>query len=203
MGKVFIKSILITILALISFVVVVTFLADFAADMLKEHDYASLIPWIAGIGSTMIAWILFPGIMPFITGFFNTDIIEVIERQDYPPVLVNRSTFWKDLRLDTKFALSAIFANIIVLPLYLIPVVNAVLFFALNGFLLGKQFYLAAARGHVPEERAKELNAKYSRQIFWGGVIIAFFATIPLINLVIPFWGVALMTHLFHLTKNS
>jgi CysZ protein len=201
-GKVFVKSILITLVVLIGFVVLVTFIAKHMAPLLENQDYAFYVPWIAGIGSFMIAWLLFPGIMPFIAGFFSNDIIEVIERQDYPPVIMNPNSFFSDLIFDTKFALKALLFNLLVLPLYLIPVINLLLFFSLNGYLLGKQFYMAAARRHVDDLKVSALGTKYSRAIFWAGVLIAFLATIPLINLIIPFWGVALMTHLFHLSND-
>lgn len=197
MGRVMVKSILITLAALVLFVIGATFAADIVAGLL-DSSYSKYITWFVGAGSFVLAWILFPGVMPFIAGFFNTDVMDVIEKNEYSLLRGRTTTQMEDLGFDIKFTLKALVLNILVLPLYLIPVVNICLFLVLNGWLLGKQFFIAAARRHVDDAQAKALCEKAGREAFFGGVAIAFLATVPLVNLLIPFWGVAVMTHMFH-----
>jgi uncharacterized protein involved in cysteine biosynthesis len=200
-GWIFIKSILITIFSLVLFIIIITYAAGHLAPQIHNHFLATYLPWLAGIGSSILAWILFPGIMPFITGFFSNEIIAIIEEHDYSEMTVNPNSFLSDLGFDLRFAIKAVLLNIVALPLYLIPVVNVIIFYSLNGYLLGKQFYLAAARRHL--KNAGVPGRKYGRAIFWGGVLISFLATIPVINLIVPFWGVALMTHMFHISNRQ
>ncbi len=202
MGKVFIKSTLITIFVLIGFVFLVTYIADYFSPLL-DSSYRSYVTWFAGLGSFVISWILFPGIMPFITSFFNNDIIDIIERKYYPPLKIDQNSFLSDFIFEGKFTLKALLLNILILPLYLVPVINVFIFFILNGYLLGNQFFIASSRRHMDSIKAKELSKKHSRSILWGGIVIAFFATVPILNLVIPFFGVALMIHMFHIVKDE
>jgi uncharacterized protein involved in cysteine biosynthesis len=102
---------------------------------------------------------------------------------------------------DARFTLTAIGLNLLVLPLYLVPGINLVLFYLLNGYLLGREFFVAMARRHMPINEAIQLRKDHSRIITLGGIGLAFLATIPLVNLFAPFWGVAMMTHLFHALK--
>jgi len=94
--------------------------------------------------------------------------------------------------------LVAIMLNVLVIPLYFVPVINLFVFYVLNGSLLGKEFFIMVARRHLPLEDAKKLRARHSRTIFLAGAALAFFATLPIVNLVAPFWGIAVMTHLYH-----
>ena len=49
-----------------------------------------------------------------------------------------------------------------------------------------------------PIKEAKKLRKTNGGIITLGGIVFIFIATIPIVNLIAPFWGIALMTHLFH-----
>jgi CysZ protein len=199
MGAVFVKSILITLLFLASLVALMSYAGNMLAAHYHDWAYAAYLPWLTGIGSAILAWLLFPGIMPLIVSFFDESIIAIIEKTEYPgDVTVSNNSWQEDFGHDIKFAAKALLLNIIVLPLYLIPVVNFFVFLALNGHLLGREFYLTVARRHLSLAKSLELQKNNSSLVFFGGVMIVFFSTVPLINLIAPFWGIALMTHLYH-----
>jgi len=196
MVSILIWSVIITILALVLFVIgASSFFAWFFASQ-------PALAWLAAIGSGLIAWFLFPGIMPVIVNFFDTTIAARIEAKDYPNLpRASDPAMLPELFHDAKFTLTAIGLNLLVLPLYLVPGINLVLFYLLNGYLLGREFFVAMARRHMPIAEAIQLRKDHSRIITLGGIGLAFLATIPIVNLVAPFWGVALMTHLFHALK--
>ena len=50
--------------------------------------------------------------------------------------------FWPELLHDLGFTVKALLLNILVLPLYLVPVLNLVLFYWLNGRLLGREYFV-------------------------------------------------------------
>lgn len=201
---IFIVSVLLTLLVLALFVVGIGVLSVYLSGLLAD---TALAPWAAVggiIGGAVIAWLLFPGIMPLIVNFFDDRIAEAIERHDYPRLPRPQPVpFWPEILHDLRFSLTALMLNILCLPLYLIPAVNVVLFYLLNGYLLGREFFVMAARRYMPRPAAERLRKRHGRTVLIGGMLLAFLATVPFANLVAPFWGIAMMTHLFHRLKGD
>lgn len=195
---VFVKSVLLAIVALISFIILVVYAAGFASDYVQNPVTAAWLPVATGFGAGIFAYFLFPGIMPIVVNFFDNQIATIIERRDYPAAKPIEPPFWPEFWHDVRFSLMAIALNILVLPLYLIPVIQLFVFYVLNGYLLGKEFFVMVARRHQPLENAKAMRAAHGRIIFVGGVVVAILATVPVINLFAPFWAIAMMTHLYH-----
>jgi CysZ protein len=188
-----------TIAALIGFVITSGIIVGLAQGSGDTNGIA-----VAGsmFISAIIAWFLFPGIMPVIVNFFGERIASIIEKKDYPQALpIQNATLWKELLHDAKFSSMTILINILMLPLYLLPVINLFLFYLLNGYLLGREFFVMVARRHQPIPEAENLRKRYSRTIMLAGIMLTVMATIPILNLFAPFWGIALMTHLYHKLK--
>lgn len=193
---VFFFSLVLTILVLTGFTIGMSTLVGVLLDDFI-FPYASYI--LGFLGSFMLAWIFFPGIMPIIVNFFDNKIATLIEKQYYPDAKPPNNFPWmSEFVHDLKFSLSAILFNILALPFYLIPVVNVIIFYWLNGYLLGKEFFVMVARRYMPVAEAEKLRRAKSQKVLIGGVLLTLAATIPIINFVAPFWGIALMTHLFH-----
>jgi CysZ protein len=198
---VFVSCLFTTFFVLVGFVFLVTMGAAIFSDLISDPSLSAALPWFSGMGAGLFAYFLFPGIMPVIVNFFDSKIAGVIEQKDYPVVRPISPPFWPEFWHDVRFTLFAIFLNIVVMPLYLFPVIGQIAFFALNGHLLGKEFFVMAARRYMPLEDALALRTQHGRTIFVGGIILTFLATIPLLNLFAPFWGIAVMTHLYHAFK--
>ncbi len=207
MLSIFIKSLLITLVALVGFMVVFGFGISHLIQYLpwgSSYLLKELLPFILFFGAWLFAWMLFPAVLPLIIHFFDDAIIEVVERENYPPVMRGENwPFWQEVRHDFAFMLKAIFLNLLVLPFYLLPVINIIIFYVLNGYLIGNEFFMTVARRHYNMPTAKTVRKQNSGVVFIAGVLITFLTTIPIANLLAPFWGVALMTHLFHLQKNK
>ncbi len=207
MLSIFIKSLLITLVALVFFMVVFGFGISHLTHYLpwgSSYLLKNLLPFIIFFGGWLFAWMLFPAVLPLIIHFFDDAIIEVVERENYPPVMRGENwPFWQEVRHDIAFMLKAIFLNLLVLPFYFLPVINIIIFYVLNGYLIGNEFFMTVARRHYNMPTAKLVRKKNSGVVFIAGVLITFLTTIPIANLLAPCWGVALMTHLFHLQKNK
>lgn len=158
--------------------------------------------WIADIFGMFFAFLiasaLFPPFMPFIISFFDERIASIVEKNHYPGAHPHETPFWPQLMHDSGFVVKALLLNILCIPLYFVPVINLFVYYLLNGYLLGKEFFIMVAVRHVSLAQAKELWRTKRTLLLSGGIIIAFFSTIPIINLIIPLCGIALMTHLFH-----
>jgi CysZ protein len=196
MLKIFLVSVMLTLLLLALFI-------SGASSFFVWLGHAYSWGWlsvIGSIGSGLLGWMLFPGIMPIIVNFFDTRITQIIEREDYPASeALQNPPFWPEFWHDLRFSLFTLLANLIVLPFYLfMHVFGPIVFFWLNGYLLGREFFEMAARRHIPLEEAKALRKRHSRIVLIAGVLLAIMATIPIINLFAPFWGIAVMVHLYH-----
>jgi CysZ protein len=199
MSGVFLRSVFTTIAALLAFFLIASsFFVWLGAQM--ESGL-----WVM-IGGTfisgMLAWLLFPGVMPIIVNFFDDQIATLIEKQDYPHVVPKAPDFWPELWHDARFSLLAVSLNVLVFPLYLVPLINAFVFFMLNGYLLGREFFVMVAKRHMPVDEAVRLRKAHRMTVLFAGMALVFCAITPLLNFIAPFFGIALMTHLFHrLTK--
>ncbi len=152
---------------------------------------------IASMGGVMAAWALFPLLYPLLISFFDDRIANIIEREDYPHLKPPEPPFWPTIMHDVTFSIKAIALNILCLVLWLIPPVYIVVYYGMNGYLLGMQFFRMIAGRRVSVEEAQDLQKKARHTILLIGVAISFFATVPFLNLVAPLIGIAAMLHLF------
>jgi uncharacterized protein involved in cysteine biosynthesis len=134
------------------------------------------------------------------SGLFIEDIADAVEDRHYPglpPVTPVR--LGDSLVASLNFLGLVIAANVLALVLYIfagpfIPVV----FWAVNGWLLGREYFTLVATRRIGREGAKALRAQNSGRIWLAGILMAAPLSVPLVNLVIPVLGVATFTHLFH-----
>lgn len=204
MFMLFVKCVLLTLAALVGFVLLVSSLGGMLYGIYGPAEGMALGVAGSSLIATLIAWFLFPGIMPLFVNFFDVKIMRIIEREDYPATpSPTEPPFWPEIWHDAHFTLKAVLLNLLALPLYFLPLINIAVFYWLNGYLLGREFFSACARRHIGIANAEMLRKKHARIITLGGAALVFCATIPFVNLVAPFWGVALMTHLYHALTGS
>jgi len=88
------------------------------------------------------------------------------------------------------------------LPLYLvlifIPPLNLVLFYLVNGQLLGREYFEAVALRRFDAATVAQMRQAYRWQILGAGAITTGLLTIPAINLVAPVIGAVAMVYFFH-----
>ena len=158
---------------------------------------------MASFGGMIAAHLFFPLLYPILISFFDNTVADVIEHQDYPQLPPATGPFWPTILSDVAFSLKAIGLNILCIPFYFIPLVNVAVYYLLNGYLLGTQFFrIVAGRRATPTEAAVMIKKAYYA-ILTIGIAISFFSTIPVLNLVAPFVGIAAMLHLFHTLRGT
>lgn len=171
------------------------------------------IPFIGPVGGidTLLGWgslLLMLGLSVFLmvpvasafSGLFLEDIADAVEDRHYPNLPPVEPLRLADTLVDSlNFLGLLVAANALALVLYafagpLIPVV----FWALNGWLLGREYFTLVAMRRLGRTGAKALRAENRGRIWLAGTLMAAPLSIPLVNLVIPVLGVATFTHLFH-----
>ncbi len=123
-------------------------------------------------------------------------------RRHYPAALAQaRRLGWREEARDgAKGAIRALLANAIALPFALILLVTgigpALLFWAVNAGLLGREFDEMVWRRHRHDPGAPSPMSR-SERLLLGGIVAALLI-VPFINLLAPLIGAATATHLLH-----
>jgi len=73
----------------------------------------------------------------------------------------------------------------------------------MNGWLLGREYFMGAAIRREGKQGARALARRHSGRIWLAGCLMAIPLTIPLVNLLIPVLGAATFTHLYHRLKGE
>src|SRR3546814_3084275 len=123
-----------------------------------------------------------------ISGLFADRVAEAIEGRHYPGLGPARSQPLAEVVGDAlRFAAVSIGLNLLALPLYLLlPGLNLVLFYALNGYLLGREYAEMVAARRLDRAGIRGFRQRHQGAVFGAGVVIAILTTIPLVNLATP-----------------
>ena len=151
----------------------------------------------ASIGLALALALLLSSVTAIIAGLFLDDVAEVIETRDYPADRPGTAMpIGAAILSSLKFFGIVLVGNIIALMLLLVPGVNLVAFFLVNGYLLGREFFeFAAMRFRSPDE-ARLFRSRHSGTVFTAGLVIAGFLAIPFVNLLTPLFAAGMMVHL-------
>lgn len=152
---------------------------------------------LASVGLALALALLLAPVTALIAGFFLDDVAEVVEKRDYASDPAGTALPMGEAVISTiKFLGVMLVGNLIALLLLLIPGVNLIAFFLVNGYLLGREFFeFAAMRYRTPQE-ARRFRAKHATTIFLAGLVLASFLAVPLLNLLTPLFAAGMMVHL-------
>lgn len=173
-------------------------LGDFFPDLPDWVDWlAVVLAAMAGFGVAFgLAFLLAP-VTALVAGLFQDDVAAIVEERDYPGEIPGKAMpFGPAMLSSIKFLGILIVGNLIALVLLVVPGVNLVAFFLVNGYLLGREFFeFAAMRFRSPQE-ARNFRQKHAATVFLAGLLIAAFLAIPIVNLLTPLFAAAMMVHL-------
>ncbi|KJZ19656.1 EI24 domain-containing protein [Loktanella sp. S4079] len=165
------------------------------------------VTWIddaLGWGSLLLVFLMSVFLMvpvaSAITSLFLDEIADAVEEKHFPALPpVAEISFAEGLRDTVSFLGVLITANIAAFGLYLIfPFAAVFIFFGMNGYLLGREYFQLAAMRREGRDGAKRLAQQHRGTIWFAGCLMAVPLSLPLVNLVIPIIGAATFTHLYH-----
>jgi uncharacterized protein involved in cysteine biosynthesis len=138
-----------------------------------------------------------------ITSMFLDEVAQAVEDKHYPHLgKAQKVPFWDAVRDSVNFLGVLIGANILALILYaFFPPLAPFIFWGLNGFLLGREYFTLAAMRRLGRPGARKLRSRHSGKIWIAGTLMAIPLSVPLLNLVIPILGAATFTHIFHMVQ--
>lgn len=177
----------------------------------------SELPWIGGLLGWFPDWVgeaaflvtmlivmflLFPAVMTGVVSIFLDDIVKAVEDKHYPALPQAKPLpLSETIGGALKFLGLVVGLNLLALPLYailfFIPPLNIILYYLLNGYLVGREFYEMVAFRRLSQEDARDVRKAHKGKITATGAMIAFGMTVPILNLLTPVLAAATMVHVF------
>jgi CysZ protein len=157
-----------------------------------------IIEKLGGAAAFIVAILLFPGVALVIVSLFLEPIVRAVEARHYPGRPPGRKQpVAETLANVMRLVVVSVILNLLALPLYLIPVLNLFVFYFLNGYLLGREYFELVAFRRMGVREARAYRKQNKGRVFIGGVVITFLLSIPIINWMMPVVAVAFMVHIF------
>ncbi|MTW15878.1 sulfate transporter family protein [Rhodoplanes serenus] len=161
----------------------------------------AVLGWILAIalGAGLFAGAVFlmPAVTSLVASFYADDVAAEVERVHYPddPPGIAPPIGYAVLE-GTKTALLALVIYLCAAPFLLVAGAGAVVFFLATAYLLGREYFLIAAVRLQPIRDAKAMWRDNRTRVVTGGLLIAAFVLIPIVNFATPLFATALMVHL-------
>ena len=135
-----------------------------------------------------------------VSSFFLDDVAAAVETKHYSYAQVPIKTPMAEVFKDAvNFLGVLIILNLLALFLSIFFLAFAPLIFcALNGFLLGREYFQMVAMRDLGRQDAQEMRRRFSGRVWLAGIFMAAPLSVPILNLFVPLVGVATFTHLFH-----
>ncbi|MGB0661116.1 MAG: EI24 domain-containing protein [Mangrovicoccus sp.] len=205
--KVLFLGVGLTIALLIGFYIGTAWLVGWLVPDSVTLPWIGELTWLDGVASGLSVaaamgasvFLMVPVASAF-TGIFLDQVADAVEDVHYPHLPdVEPVPILTTIGDSLSFLGVLLAANLAALILYLFFIPFApFIFWALNGFLLGREYFQLVAIRRLGMAGAKKMRRKHAAQIWLTGGIMAIPLTIPLVNLVVPIIGVAVFTHLYH-----
>lgn len=159
-----------------------------------------VVSWGSAFVVAVLSTFLMIPVASAITSMFLDTVAQAVEDAHYPKLGAAQTVPFTDSLRDTfSFLGVLILANIFALVLYILFAPAApLIFWGLNGFLLGREYFTLAAMRRVGRAQAKVLRSRHILKIWMAGFLMAIPLSVPILNLIIPILGAATFTHLFH-----
>ncbi len=212
--RVLLRSVLAALVVFIAVWVVAWFGLSWAGDALSGWVAAQepggfwveVVEWVFGaagvVGVLVASFFLFPGVMLVALTLMLDDIAQAVERRHYPELPPARAQpIGEAVMAALAFAAVMLLLNLLALPFYLlllfVPPLNLFVFYLLNGYLMGREYFELVAARRFDAAGVRRLRRRYKGRVMLAGVVIAFLLTVPIVNLVTPIVATGFMLHVF------
>ena len=171
-----------------------------AANMIGDQSWLGALINVGGVLFTIALsiWLMVP-VTSAIIALFLEEVAQAVEARHYPHLPKQTATKLQDqILVGIRFLGILLLANIGALILSMIvPLLAPFVFWATNGYLMGREYFQMAAMRRMPRAQAQELYQRHQGSIWTAGILMAIPMSIPLVGLFIPILGAATFTHQF------
>jgi uncharacterized protein involved in cysteine biosynthesis len=171
--------------------------------LVLRHTHLFAFGWlntaVAALGELAafgLAYLLYPGVVGAVTSLFLDQAILAVEVRHYPRLAPpRRIELGEQVIRALRLLVLTVVLNLLVLPVYLVPLINLLVFYGLNGYILGREYFEMVAPRRADPAGVRRLWRDHRWTWIVMGAAIAFLSTLPVINLIAPLVGVAAMVH--------
>ena len=171
------------------------------------------LPWIGAVGfvDDLASWaavglmlvlsvVLMVPVAAVVVSFFLDGVAAAVEARHYPALPpASELGVGEQLADSLRFFGLIVAVNLGALVVYLlVPPLAPLIFWAVNGFLLGREYFQLVAMRRLGPEGARALARRHRARLWLAGTAMAVPLSVPLLNLVVPILGVAVFTHQYH-----
>jgi uncharacterized protein involved in cysteine biosynthesis len=151
---------------------------------------------LGGLAAIVLTFLLYPAIAAGVMSLFLDSAADAVEARHYPHLPpARRAGLGEQAWAAARLTGAAVVLNLAALPLYLVPGVNLVVFYGLNGYILGREYFEMVALRRLDPVAMRRLRGDRRLSVLVVGVVIALISTLPVFNIVAPLLAVAAMTH--------
>ena len=163
-----------------------------SVNLLIENVSVTGISWIdssitvLGTGGTFLFGLfIFPSLAGLIISFYLNQVALAVEAQHYPHLGDVRDEAISEI---VSYAVRFTFISVSL---------NPFVFFFINGYLLGREYFELVAVRRLDPPAVRALRIRYKRRIWRYGIVIGILMVVPLINWLMPVIAAAYMVHNF------
>ena len=146
----------------------------------------------------MLAWLLFPAMTMLILGFSST-----ASWRPWSGATIRRCRRARRIGIGEALASAlrilalALVVNLVLLPFTFCPAINLFIYYGLNGYVVGREYFELVALRRLDGAAARAMWRWHRGRLVLAGVVIVFLLSLPLFNLVAPVVAAAFMLHVF------
>jgi CysZ protein len=161
---------------------------------------AALLSWGGFLAMMALSVFLMIPLASAMSALFLDQVAKAVEVKHYPNLAPPRAqTLYEAAIIGINFLGLVIGVNAVALIFYILSGPFApLLFWTVNGYLLGREYFQLVALRRMELADARALRRKHRGTIWIAGILIAAPLSVPIVNLVITVLGVAIFAHLFH-----
>ncbi len=174
-----------------------------ANTALFERGWLEALADVAGgLTALVLTWLLFPAVVSAVTAVLLDAVVRAVEARHYPDLPEAPGAGMAATVLTAaKFLGALVVLNTAALLFLFVPPVFPFVFYAVNGYLLGREYFELVALRRVGNAETRALRKAHRGQLFLAGLVIALLLTVPVVNLLAPVTATAVMVHLFELWR--
>ncbi len=207
LSRLVVKSLLLSLGLLIAVSILLVKLIVAGAGLLAGAVGATLPAWAAGgigwgsgLASFGLSFLLFLPVASAVTTLYLDQVAAAVEARHYPHLpKVPGLGLWAGVADAARFLVVMILANIVALvAAAILPFAAPLIFLAMNGYLMGREFFQMAALRRIVPQGAAMMRGRHGVTIWLSGMVLAVMLYVPLLGLLVPVIGAAAFTHLYH-----
>jgi CysZ protein len=181
-----------------------------AVGIILETTSFSSIVWLewvvnlmGGLATLILTWVLFPPVISVIICLHLPYIASSVEARHYPDLEPpTNQPIISSLFIALRYLGVLVLLNFVLLVFLVFGPLFPFVFYSINGYILGKEYFELVALRRLSPVAAKQLYLLNRGKLLLVGVLMSILLTLPIINIIAPVVITASMVHLFESWRN-